>query len=171
MHSYRSPPRCSSPHLLLITALLLSSYSSSYHSFHPLILATALLLSSSPQLSTLLFLSTALLLVSLLHISHLLSYLHLFILSSPTFHSSPRFLLASALLLSLTTSSPTCFITCLPRHLHVSSWLMSSSIESSSSRIGAMLIDSKLCFPSAFPPRPFPSSSSVNAPGPRPHLS
>ena len=43
--------------------------------------------------------------------AHLLSYWPLFIISSPNFHSSPRFELATTLLLSSTTSSTASFTT------------------------------------------------------------
>ena len=111
MHSYSQ--LCSllhsSPPLLLFTALLLSflSWLSSAppcHSSCPLLFATSLH-SSHPHLLAV----------------RLLSYLTLFVLSSPSFHSSPCFLIATALLLSLTASSPACFITFLPCRLHVSS--------------------------------------------------
>ena len=157
MQSYSSHPCYSTPPLLLITALLLSS--PSYHSFCHFLLATALLLSLSPQLST------AVLITSLPHIS---SPTHLFSSSPPLLSTALlgflRFILAIALLLSSTASLPACFITCLPHHLTISSWHVSPSIESLSSWLSAMILNREMCFPCAAPPGPFPSSSSVNTP-------
>ena len=117
--------RCTLTALLLATALFL--FSLSQLSF------LSQLLSSPPSHSSpLSFVVTALHSSSSLHssppcllVTNFLSYSPLFVLSSPTFHSSPHFLL---LLLSSTALLPPWFITCLPRFLPVLSCYVSPSI-------------------------------------------
>ena len=116
MHSYSFLPCYSSPLLLLITALLLSS--PSYHSFRSLLLAIVLLLSSSPQLSPALLLSIALLVASLPHISyptHLFSSSSLLIFTALLISYSPQLSSFPRLPCCLPALLPACRVACMSR--------------------------------------------------------
>ena len=113
MHSYSSLPCRSSPPLLLITALLLSSHF--HHSYHPLRLATVLLLSLLPQLPTALLPFTELIVASLPHTSSP----NCLFLSSPLLLSTALLVSYSPQLLSFPrlprcppASSPSCLVAC-----------------------------------------------------------